>query len=196
MNFNLSKINFSALLMMLMALFFSMTLTAQAPTLEDLPNKFKREYKKDQREAEKEAKRLEREGWDITPDPIEVAIPLPKSYFDPGSLQIISWQTQLQRVAELENRIKAECTFPVHFKISDSGVDQTHPDLQQGFGLSSIGQAKDTTPAHMVRTFVVTFYNLCTRLLRRGLLPTTIRKAFVHPVAVLLRGLLICSLIS
>jgi hypothetical protein len=112
---------------------FSLAAFAQAPTLEDLPNKFKREYKQDQREAEKEAKRLEREGWDIVPDPTEVAIPLPKSYFDPGSLQIISWQTQLQRVAELENRIKAECTFPVHFKISDSGVDQTHPDLQQGF---------------------------------------------------------------
>ena len=130
---NLEKINASALLMMLMALFFSMTLSAQVPTLEDLPNKFKKEFKKDQREAEKVAKEQEKAGWDIVADPIEVALPIPKSYFDPGSLQIVSWQTQLQRVAELESRIKTECTFPVHFKISDSGVDQTHPDLKAGF---------------------------------------------------------------
>ena len=112
---------------------FSLAAFAQVPSLEDLPNKFKREYKQDQREAEKEAKRLDREGWDIVPDPIEVPIEIPKSFFDPGSLRIISWQTQLQRVAQLEARIKAECTFPVHFKISDSGVDQTHPDLKAGF---------------------------------------------------------------
>ena len=112
---------------------FSIAAFAQVPTLEDLPNKFKREYKQDQRDAEKEAKRLDREGWDIVPDPIEVPIEIPKSYFDPGSLAIVSWQTQLQRVAQLEARIKAECTFPVHFKISDSGVDQTHPDLKAGF---------------------------------------------------------------
>jgi hypothetical protein len=64
---NLNKINFSALLMMLMALFFSMTLTAQAPTFEDLPTSIKREYKQDQREAEKEAKRAGARRWDIVP---------------------------------------------------------------------------------------------------------------------------------
>ena len=112
---------------------FSFSAFGQVPTLEDLPNKFKKEFKKDQREAGKVAKEQEKAGWDIVADPIEVALPIPKSYFDPGSLQIVSWQTQLQRVADLESRIKTECTFPVHFKISDSGVDQTHPDLKAGF---------------------------------------------------------------
>lgn len=112
---------------------FSFALSAQVPTMEDLPGKFQREYKQTQREIKRDAKEAERKGYDIVPDPIEAPIPIPKSYFDPGSLQIVSWQTQLQRVAELEARIKAECNYRVHFKVSDSGVDQTHPDLQKGF---------------------------------------------------------------
>jgi len=53
---------------------FSFSAFGQVPTLEDLPNKFKKEFKKDQREAEKVAKELDRDGWDIVPDPIEVPI--------------------------------------------------------------------------------------------------------------------------
>lgn len=110
-----------------------LALFAQVPRLEDLPAKVQREYKRDMKDAEREREEAKRDGFDILPDPGETPIVIPTEFFNPGSLEIISWQTRLQRVAELQARIKAECKFPVHFKISDSGVDQTHPDLKAGF---------------------------------------------------------------
>ena len=120
-------------LKLLLLLLVGATLLGQTPTLEELPRKLVRQYKKDVRQVERDAKQAERDGYDILPDPVETPIEIPVSYFDPGSLEIISWQTRLQRMPELYERIKTECTYPVHFKISDSGVDQTHRDLQAGF---------------------------------------------------------------
>lgn len=121
----------SKILLYLLLLAFG--LTAQVPTFEELPRGIRKEANRDLRQAKKDYKKLQREGWDILPDPIETPVEIPVSYFDPGSLQIISWQTQLQRVPDLYDRIQAECTFPIHYKISDSGVDQLHPDLAAGF---------------------------------------------------------------
>jgi hypothetical protein len=117
----------------LLLLLISSVTFAQVPTLEDLPRSIIREWKKDVKETERAAREAAKDGFDIVPDPIETPVEIPVNYFDPGSLEIVSWQTQLQRMPELEARIKAECTYPVHFKISDSGVDQTHKDLAEGF---------------------------------------------------------------
>lgn len=108
-------------------------LSAQVPTFEELPRGIRKEARQDLREAKRDYKKLQREGWEILPDPIETPIEIPVSYFDPGSLEIVSWQTKLQRMPELYDRIQQECKYPVHFKVSDSGADQTHKDLQAGF---------------------------------------------------------------
>lgn len=119
---------------MLCLLLISAVAFGQAPTLEDLPREIRKEYRKDVKETEKVAKRALKDGFDIVPDPIETPIVIPSEYMDDPAVQgIISWQTSLQRMPELEKRIKTECTYPVHFKVSDSGVDQNHRDLQAGF---------------------------------------------------------------
>lgn len=106
----------------------------QAPTLEDLPREIRRQYKKDVRESERQVKRDVKAGYDITPFPGEVPVVIPAEYSDDSTVKaIISWQTALQRMPELEARIKAECIYPVHFKTSDSGADQMHKELRSGF---------------------------------------------------------------
>lgn len=118
---------------MLYLMMVAFGLSAQVPTFEELPRSIKKEARQDLRQAKRDYKALQREGWDILPDPIETPVEIPVNYFDPVSLEIVSWQTQLQRVPDLYDRIQKECTYPVHYKISDSGADQTHPDLQAGF---------------------------------------------------------------
>lgn len=120
--------------LLLALLLISSVAFGQVPTIEDLPRPVLREWKKDVRAVERNAKKAARQGFDILPDPIETPIEVPAEYSDdPAVKAIISWQTGLQRMPELEERIKQECKFPVHFKISDSGVDQTHQDLRDGF---------------------------------------------------------------
>lgn len=121
-------------LKLLLLLLISSIAFGQVPTLEDLPREIRREYKKDVREAERQRKKDDRAGYQILPFPGETPIEIPAEYSnDPTVQAIVSWQTTLQRMPELEARIKAECTHPVHFRIADSGVDQDHPALRAGF---------------------------------------------------------------
>ena len=119
---------------LLMLLLIGSVLLGQVPTIEDLPRPILKEWKKDVRETRQNARKADRQGYDIKPDPIETPIEIPAEYNDDPTVQeIISWQTEMQRLQALENRIVNECNFPIHFKTSDSGADQDHRDLQAGF---------------------------------------------------------------
>lgn len=106
---------------------------AQPPSIEDLPRDVRREARKIEREQDRQTKEDERAGYEITPLPGEYPIPVPRSLYDPHTEYVQSWQTELQRMSELSERIKAECKFPGVVRVSDSGVDQTHRDLRAGF---------------------------------------------------------------
>lgn len=92
--------------LLLALLLISSVAFGQVPTIEDLPRPVLREWKKDVRAVERNAKKAARQGFDILPDPIETPIEVPAEYSDdPAVKAIISWQTGLQRMPELEERI-------------------------------------------------------------------------------------------
>lgn len=128
-------------------LLFSVSLfgQVQVPTLEDLPKKIQRQYQRDVKKSERAAEKAERDGFDIIPDPIETPVVVPTEY-GPNTLKIQSWQTNLQRVDALIQRMQSECTYPIHYRISDSGVDQSHPELVKGFTEENNWTTEDDRP--------------------------------------------------
>lgn len=78
---------------------------------------------------------LSRDTFDVIPQPGEYPqdIVSPPTKRDGTRVNLIptNWGTDLQKIAILKDRLKAECTTKVHIRITDTGQNN-HPDLVKG----------------------------------------------------------------
>lgn len=90
---------------------------------------------------------LSRDTFDVIPQPGEYPqdIVSPPTKRDGTRVNLIptNWGTDLQKIAILKDRLKAECTTKVHIRITDTGQNN-HPDLVKG-KLSGTNYSTDAT---------------------------------------------------
>ena len=103
-----------------------LTFALPAQTLEDITPKQRREYNQALRQAERNANEQERRGYDIVLDPIEVT---PQPIEGSRAADFNNWGNQLLR-ANLADRMRNECVYPVTVKVADTASDYDHSDLK------------------------------------------------------------------
>jgi hypothetical protein len=115
-----------ALFLLLWGFMSLITFGQEMPPARLIDKDYRQDYRQNLREEEQVMKDLQRQKWDIIIDlparvPTEVSI---------GPSVIDHWAKKILLPDALVARLIAECKEPVVVKISDTGVDQTHPELK------------------------------------------------------------------
>ena len=107
-------------------LFFALALLLGVQAEAQIFNPYKRSINK----AEKRAGKQLKEGADFVIDPIE-AVPQKQTKRFASAAAQSNWGVELLLPVDLQNRLRAECTYPVKVKIADTGMPD-HVDLRAG----------------------------------------------------------------
>lgn len=124
---------------------------------------YRAEYRREIRSAEQTVKALEAQGYDIIVDVIER---VPTAF---SVAAIDHWGEGVLFPETLKERIVRECVNPVVVKISDTGVDEKHPELAGNWWLPKSDYTGDAPTYHLHGTHVAGIsFSLLEPLIRGG----------------------------
>lgn len=132
-------------------------LSAQVDVEMPNPRSVEKEYRAEYRSALRTESRLiealEEVGWEII-IPIEERVPTEVQTASMGVQSIDHWAKGILLPENLKARIIAECVEPVVGKISDTGVDEKHPELAGNWWLPEADYTGDGPELHLHGTHV------------------------------------------
>jgi hypothetical protein len=155
-------------LLLFLGLFALSGLSAQdMPAPRAVEKAYRSEYREALRAEEAAIQDLEQAGWDIVL-PIEERVPTAVS--DGMGVQAIDhWAEGILIPENLKARIIAECVEPVLLKVSDTGVDQTHPELAGNWWLPKSDYTGDAPTYHLHGSHVAGIsFSLLENLIKGG----------------------------
>lgn len=121
------------------------------PPAREVEKEYRPEYREAVRSESRLIEELEAGGWDIIL-PIEERVPTAVSQM--GVQAIDHWGEGVLLPEALRARIIAECTEPVVLKVSDTGVDEKHPELAGNWWLPKSDYTGDVPNYHLHGTHV------------------------------------------
>lgn len=141
----------------------NMVLGQEMPPVRQVDKEYRNEYRKALSDGERVVKELEKEKWDIIID-LPARVPT-----DLSATAVDHWGKKLLLPETLTARIIAECKEPVVAKISDTGVDEKHPELAGNWWLPSADYTGDGPELHLHGTHVAgILFSLVDPLIRNG----------------------------
>lgn len=158
-------IHMKRMLLLMIALLLAGVSFGQLPAPRLVDKEYRSVYRDKLKSADRTLKELEKEGWDIVID-LPGRVPTEESF---GAETIDHWGKKILLPDALVSRLIAECTQPIVGKISDTGVDENHPELAGGWWLPASDYTGDGAALHIHGTHVAGIaFSLLEPLIRNG----------------------------
>ncbi|MEL6275458.1 MAG: S8 family serine peptidase [Bacteroidota bacterium] len=144
------------------------------PPAKDVDKEYRKEYRDDIKDWRKENRKDKRDQWDIVIPP-EEDIPV-QQYDELPPANADNWGVRILLPEGLKSRISKECKHPVVLKVADTGIQESHRDLQNNrlagtdYTTSNTVDDEGGHGTHVAGIVVANNFGICDPLVKAGLL--------------------------